>query len=865
MMKSNSKVSCAVAAILSGNLAGHVYAATADADADSAIEIKEIIVTAQRRSESLQDVPIQIQALTAETLTQLNVTTFSDFIKFLPNVTTNSTGPGQGDIFMRGLGTVNGNPAGTGATASFPNVAVYLDDFSVQMPARNLDIYAVDMERIEVLEGPQGTLFGAGAQAGVIRYITNKPKLNVTEGSANAAYEITAHGDPSTNLDATLNLPLIEDKLAARATIYNSSRGGYINNIPGTFTRAPTDVGIAYLFGGTVSGSKVLTPGTVPPGSPSINNNNLVANAINPVTYKGIRGEVLYQANDDWNVLLTQSYQDMRADGVFTETQYDSAGKSLPDLSVQNYNPSYDHDRFENTALTVNGRIDQLKVVYSGGYLTRTVDQVQDYTNYSRAKYAVYYQCILPGSPFVNYVAQNPSYPGTCFSPSTVWTDHEVNTHQSHELRVSTPDDWRTRAIGGLFWESYRIHENADWLYKSADAGFNPIVPPTGSYANNPSVRNANDAFFDDITRGYAQKAAFASVDFDLIPKTLTLTGGTRYYRINDFEIGSKVGSYGCRPGGLYSAVTVPDPCLDGYSAVNLGAQNLRHLYTGFRSRGNLSWKITSDDLVYYTWSQGFRPGGYNRGNNNISSSSPVYGVFHVPVSYAPDTLTNNEIGWKTQWWDHRLQFDGAVYQEDWKNVQISLFDPGVFGNLVFNTNGPNYRVRGVEAQLVARLIGGLTLTSSAAWNSSSLVNEPVIIGTNGQPLPVNPYGLKGSPPAMSPPFEGNVRLRYELGVGQYQTFVQIAGTHQAHSYATTDHYTTDPQGHSIAYDQPGFSTLEASTGVSKDDWSLQLYGNNLTDVRGNLFSNYNQYVKAVLVNRPRTLGIRISYNVSGK
>ena len=532
-MKLNSKVSCAVAAILSGNVIGYAYA---DTDTESGGEIKEIIVTAQRRSQSAQDVPIQIQALTAETLTQLNVTTFSDFVKYLPNVSTSGNGPGQGDIFMRGLATTTSNTAGNGATASFPNVAVYLDDFSVQLPSRNLDIHAADLERIEVLEGPQGTLFGAGAQAGVIRYITNKPKLNVTEGNANAAYEITAHGDPSTDIEATINLPLMEDTLAARAVIYNSSRGGYINNIPGTFTRSDNDVGIAYLFGGTVLGSKVLTPGTVPPGSASINNSNLVGRAINPVTYKGIRGEVLYQINDDWSALLTQSYQDMRAEGVFAETQSSSTGEPLPDLSVQLYNAPYDHDRFENTALTISGRIDQLKAVYSGGYLVRTVDQIQDYTNYSRGKYADYYQCILPGSPFVNYEAQNPSNPGTCFSPSAVWTDHEVNTHQSHELRLSTPDEWRLRAIGGLFWEDYRIHENADWLYKSADAGFNPIVPPTGSYANNPSVRNDNDAFFDDITRGYQQKAAFASVDFDLIPKTLTVTAGSRYYRISDFE-----------------------------------------------------------------------------------------------------------------------------------------------------------------------------------------------------------------------------------------------------------------------------------------------------------------------------------------
>src|SRR6202051_2547349 len=184
-MNSNPRLTYAIAAILSGNVAGVGFAAAAsDVDASSD-GIQEIIVTAQRRTENMQNVPIQIQALTAETLTQLNVTTFDEFVKYLPNVTSASNGPGQGVIFMRGLATSTLATQGSSGIGSFPNVAVYLDDQSGQLPGRNLDVYAADIERIEVLEGPQGTLFGAGAQAGLLRYITNKPKLDVTEGNAN--------------------------------------------------------------------------------------------------------------------------------------------------------------------------------------------------------------------------------------------------------------------------------------------------------------------------------------------------------------------------------------------------------------------------------------------------------------------------------------------------------------------------------------------------------------------------------------------------------------------------------------------------------------------------------------------------------
>src|ERR1700686_4185083 len=310
-MNSNPKLSYAIAAILSGSAAGFAHAATAT-DTEASDAIQEITVTAQRRTENMQDVPISIQALTGETLTQLNVTTFDDFVKYGPNVTTAGSGPGQNAIFIRGLSVGVTGQQGTGTTGPIPNVAVYLDEISGALPGRNMDVYAADIERIEVLEGPQGTLFGSGAEAGVLRYITNKPKLDLTEGSVNAGYSYTAHGDPNSNVDAMINLPLIPDTLAVRAVIYNDSRGGYINNLPSTFTRASTDLG----FRG----------GVVPTNSVVINNDTVLGSAINPVTYQGLRLSGLYKINDDWNVLLTQSYQTMNAQGVFYEMPYGSEG-----------------------------------------------------------------------------------------------------------------------------------------------------------------------------------------------------------------------------------------------------------------------------------------------------------------------------------------------------------------------------------------------------------------------------------------------------------------------------------------------------------------------------------------------------------
>src|ERR1700730_2841324 len=289
----NSKISYAVAAILGGVSVGSSAAEpTSDSASAGTDALAEITVTAQRRSQNIQDVPISMQALTSETLQQLNIATFDDYVKYLPNVTTASNGPGQNEVFMRGLSAGSQASQGSGSTGLFPNVAIYLDNQSAQLPNRNLDIYAADLNRIEVLEGPQGTLFGAGAEAGVIRYITNEPKLDKFEANVKAGYGITAHGDPNADVTAVLNLPVIEGTLAVRGVIYNDSRGGYIDNVPATFTRKNTAIGIHYasylaVAGACPNGQAPSPPPNagfcVPPGSPSINNSQIAARAIHPV------------------------------------------------------------------------------------------------------------------------------------------------------------------------------------------------------------------------------------------------------------------------------------------------------------------------------------------------------------------------------------------------------------------------------------------------------------------------------------------------------------------------------------------------------------------------------------------------------
>jgi outer membrane receptor protein involved in Fe transport len=851
----------------------------------------DIIVTAQRRNESIQKVPLTIQALSGDTLAQIHVSTLDDLIRFTPNVTFGNNGPGQGAIFMRGLSAGFAGGQSSATIANFPNVALYLDDQSLQFPARNLDVYAADLERVEVLEGPQGTLFGGGAEAGAVRYITNKPKLDRLEGHADGMYGFTSGGAPNNSEVITLNVPIVKDKFAVRATFYNERRGGYIDNVPSNFTRSNEDLGNPQYFNIKPTAGKC--PNGLPaglagfctiPGVQPVSNQSVAQKDFNPVTYTGGRIEALWAIDDDWNILIQQSVQNLDVQELSQSFPIGSDFQKLQPLEITSFVPSFDHDNFESTAWTVHGKLGPLSLVYTGSYLERHIDNQSDYTNYSRAGGGMYYECTGGGTGFGKAAP-------TCFSPIAYWRDKVKNTHLSNEFRIATPDTGRIRAIAGVFYEDFRVEDVMNFNYKTIPS-CNPANLATalaggqvclanvrtieGADVTDPGVRPDATAFGEDVKRGYTQLAFFGSVDFDIIPDVLTITGGTRYFNYNEDESGAV---YATGP----SCLNVPNgQCTGGMTDISKNIPGGDHVsYHGFKSRASINWHVNPTTLAYFTFSQGFRPGGFSRSQRSVALGPNVGGTaqYLTPNSYAPDSLNNYEIGVMTSLFNRRLQINLSAYNMDWSNVQFLFYNPVQLGNTTFGVNGPDYNIKGVELQFTGRPIEGLMIQGTATYNDTKQTTSPCLVSNvatsptfgncitlvKGQPF-TNPFGALGTTAAFSPKFQGSARIRYDWRSGDYRPFVQVGVNYTGTQYNQPATYKPGdgvllPDTTFLRYRQPGYATVDMSVGVAKDQWNAQLYVTNLNNSHASTFTSSAEFIKSETPIRPRVFGMRIGYD----
>ena len=810
-----------------------MMAVAASTTAFAATEIEEVIVTATKRASSAQEIPVTVNVLDETTMDDVAIGNFDDYVRHLPNVSSASVGPGRATVYIRGMAVQPITVLLSGAQGTTPNVALYLDEQPVTAPGRNLDVYATDIQRIEVLPGPQGTLFGASSQAGTIRLITNKPQVDAFATGADVTMSNTKDGDMSTAIEAFINIP-VNDRMAVRGAFYSVSEGGYIDNVLGSFT---TDPAINPLS--TASGSAVRYE--------AANNGALVESDFNDSYYKGARisGSYALTPDERWmledvDVLVQHTTQELGSDGVF---DFDP---EVGDLDVNRYFPDRLSDEFGLTSWTVSGRAGALDLMYTGGYLDRKVEQMVDYTGYNNSgAWISYYTCTYSNPAYVvNYgVDSRFITPGgrECLSPVKGAILHQSQERTTHEFRFTTPEENRIRLTAGVFIDEFEIETQDDYLYEaSTDLGFVPNAPIAAAAQVNASTRAPGITFFNDIRRTEEQVAFFGEVSYDLSDKVTALIGMRRYDLEIDFEGSSNFGD-GIFQGSPGVGVTNQDRGRD-YD-VNGGHSKDPREFDDIITKFTLSYTPKDNVLLFATISEGYRPGGWNRGGG-IPSVNPAFPT--VTANYNTDDVDNIEFGWKATLADGSVQLNGNVYFIEWTNMQVTRFDPQNVSILTFVENAADADIKGVEADLIWNVDENWTINAAISINDTELTDvygQAVELAAIGSQLP------------LMPDLQTTIRARRDWVTNEgYEAFVQLGLQTGSDSYSSLVAVNRR--------DQDAYATVDLSMGVSKDEWSAGLFIENLTDERVDQYINNQDDIMRVTTNRPLTISLRVSYDI---
>ena len=783
------------------------WAQSADAQAAKEKEARTldaITVTAQKRVENLQEVPISIQVLGNAQLEQQNVAAFGDYAKLIPSLSFGTSGggvfsgPGFVQLYMRGV--ASGNDANH--SGSQPSAAMYLDEQPITTITGALDIHMYDIERVEALAGPQGTLYGANSQSGTVRIITRKP--DPSGYSAGFAIEGSKIEDGGIGhvLEGFVNLP-INDKAAVRLVGWQKHDAGYVDNIHGTRT--------------------------FPTSGITIDNADRVEKDFNDADTAGIRAAARFDINDNWTItphLIAQKMKGHGSTGVDPNVGNPDFGydTSTAELAVKHFYPESSDDKWYQAALTVEGKIGNFDLTYVFSHLKRDVDSEADY-----ADYGFWYDSLA------GYGAYFYDDNGDLINPSQYIQASDGYKRTSHELRISSPQENRFRMVAGLFWQqqSHDIFQRYRIDDLSSDIEVNGWADTIWLTAQQRKDRD---------------KAVFGELSYDLTDR-LTLTGGMRFFR-NDNSLKGFFGYGDGFSGSTGVSQCFSDEQFHGAPCVNLdkGTHESDHI-----SRVNLTWQINDSKMVYGTWSQGYRPGGINRRGT-------------LPP-YQSDFLTNYELGWKTSWGGNKLVFNGAVFREEWDDFQFSYLGANGLTE-IRNANAAridgleldlawaatyNLQINGGFAWYDAKLTKDYCVATDVQGTL-----DPSCFGPLTDDTPDRAFS--GTRLPVTAKFKGNVNARYTFDFHGGEAYWQASVAHQGDRTNDLREAQSAKFGTLDAY-----TLLDLSAGWKKDSWSIDVFLKNATNKRAELarFSECAALTcgdeSYTVFAQPRTLGVRFS------
>ena len=771
--------------------------------------LEEVIVTASKRKMNLQDLPQAITAFTTADIERQGFAGLTDYAAKIPSLAYATREPGGTSVVFRGVAS-SGIQFGTN-----PSAGVYLDETPITQAGLNPDPRLIDIERVEALSGPQGTLFGDGSQSGTLRIITNKPDPAESDGWIEGTLGQPEHSnDQDTELSGMVNIPLLDNTIGIRLVGFRADEAGYIDNVLGL--SQPDQWREARIESGYL------------PVRPRFNNSDYAEDDINSSTITGGRAAMRWLVNDDWTVDVSGIIQDLEADG-FGDT---TAG--LGDLQQLRFADEGLKDKWYQLSVGAEGDLGFADTVLTGSYFNRDLKYDADSTSY------------LHGFD----QADNPVYAAIydfTGHPRGDARQEQEDDRWTFEGRLTTQDDSGSRWSGlvGFFYSKLErkqlftsdVDGFSDTEYY-ANQGYSYLVDKATSSYYNPNYDQfhntpSDNFFFGAYDLELTQTAMFGEVSFAATDK-LSFTAGARWF---EYEVDNTQ-----RQGALLAG---SQPNLEtDYFNVN---ETTSTKDSDWVPKLNVTYQFSDDAMGYATYSEGFRLGG-----SNLVRVSSV-----LPRSYDPDKLKNYEIGFKSSWLDDSLRFNSVLYRMDWEDMQIQVNDPDTFSLGVVNFS--QARVDGFETEITWIPAEGWDITAAGAWINAEISEDDVITGedgvivaevANGTQLPITP------------------EYKASLGV-QYTFRSQLLG---AEPYARIDwSYVGDSVNsldgtESIVFtqgptDQPSYDIGNIRVGLEADKWSGTLFVDNVTDeVAKQFYNNRWGTPQRISINQPRTVGVTLRW-----
>jgi iron complex outermembrane recepter protein len=826
-----------VAAILSGLALAGALSTQALADPDpagaeaqgSASEaaassgpLQEIVVTATRHEESLSKVPISVTALTQDAMDVRGIKDILDVARFTPGI--NIDNSGTNNIAIRGIASTGG--AGT--------TGIYLDDTPIQMRALAFNPdealpQSFDLDRVEILRGPQGTLFGAGSEGGTVRYITTQPSLTQTSLYSRDEVSYTEGGAPSYEAGLAGGTPLIDGTLGIRVTAWYRRDGGWINRID------------------------------------PVSLDTLEDNA-NYTDTKLFRLGILWAVSDNWKVSPTFYYQDRYANDVqnYWPLYSDPGQNRYVDANpTQRTVP----DQFYIPALKIEGDLGAVKLITNTSYFDR-----REVTGYDGTLYNLGFYQTQPtpqeqaeGALAVFPLPWNVNFPlldGTGLHLPAGATNYRapasINNNQDNltqEIRLQSADSssaliWTT----GFFFSSDR----QSYLEQIHDPDLNELTEavlglPYTSVFTTPSgapvpydPRFPNDSYFLQTFSKDQQYAVFGEATYSVTDQ-LKLTAGARYSR-TEFSFHTLTGG---------PQLFLPDQTNNGDKKEG-----------SFTPKGSIQYQYDPHDLYYFTYAKGFRPGGANNPVPAAACGTDFvnFGIKSAPSTFNSDTVDSYEIGAKNNF-DNRIKIASSIYYIRWNNIQQVVVPP--ICQISFITNLGQAVAKGADIQGEFAITDALTAELSAGYTDARYTKDSRLSPVEKTPIVAAGDAIVGQSSQPAPPGTVSVGLEYKFTALEHESFLRFDDEYESHSkwpWAGQDPNTLqyDPTN----YQLPSNNFASARGGSAFGNWQVEAFCDNLLDTH--VVTNYEWSINPQVAGtsrlerdfayRPRTFGLTFIY-----